>query len=414
MENKVLKPKIRFKGFTDTWEQHKFSRLANVRRGLTYSSIDISKNGVRVLRSSNIQEDKFIYSEDDVFVNKNAINIDYVKNNDILITSANGSTRLVGKHALISGLPSSSAVHGGFMLLATANENPEFLNASMSSSWYSKFIELFVSGGNGAIGNLSKSDLDEQEILVPSSKEQKKLGQLFKMIDNLITLHQSKYDKLVNVKKALLEKMFPKDGKNVPEIRFKGFTDTWEQRKLNELTNIITKGTTPLDKVNEGTINFIKIENIDSFSGNINITSKITEEEHNSYLKRSQLKENDLLFSIAGTLGRVTVVKSDVLPANTNQALAIIRLKDGDINYIKTYLKGKTISNFIKKNPTIGAQPNLSLEQVGNFDIDMPNKEEQRKLGNLFNSIDNLITLHQHKLEKLKNMEKSLLNKMFI
>jgi len=174
------------------------------------------------------------------------------------------------------------------------------------------------------------------------------------------------------------------------------FFVSWEQRKLNELTNIITKGTTPLDKVNEGTINFIKIENIDSFSGNINITSKITE-EHNSYLKRSQLKENDLLFSIAGTLGRVTVVKSDVLPANTNQALAIIRLKDGDINYIKTYLKGKTISNFIKRNPTIGAQPNLSLEQVGNFDIDMPNKEEQRKLGQLFKMIDNLITLHQHK-----------------
>ena len=201
-------PEIRFKGFTDTWEQHKFSRLANVRRGLTYSPIDISKNGVRVLRSSNIQEDKFIYSEDDVFVNKNAINIDYVKNNDILITSANGSTRLVGKHALISGLPSSSAVHGGFMLLATGIENPEFLNASMSSSWYSKFIELFVSGGNGAIGNLSKSDLDEQEILVPSSEEQKKLGQLFKMIDNLITLHQHKLEKLKNMKKSLLNKMF--------------------------------------------------------------------------------------------------------------------------------------------------------------------------------------------------------------
>ena len=191
------------------------------------------------------------------------------------------------------------------------------------------------------------------------------------------------------------------------------FFVSWEQRKLNELTNIITKGTTPLDKVNEGTINFIKIENIDSFSGNINITSKITEEEHNSYLKRSQLKENDLLFSIAGTLGRVTVVKSDVLPANTNQALAIIRLKDGDINYIKTYLKGKTISNFIKRNPTIGAQPNLSLEQVGNFDIDMPNKEEQRKLGNLFNSIDNLITLHQSKYDKLVNVKKALLEKMF-
>lgn len=175
------------------------------------------------------------------------------------------------------------------------------------------------------------------------------------------------------------------------------FFVSWEQRKLNELTSIITKGTTPLDKINEGTVNFVKIENIDSFSGKIDITSKITEKEHNSYLKRSQLKENDLLFSIAGTLGRVAVVKSSILPANTNQALAIIRLKNGDINYIKTYLKGKTISDFIRKNPTIGAQPNLSLEQVNNFDIIMPDKEEQQKLSALFNSIDNLITLHQHK-----------------
>ena len=198
-----------------------------------------------------------------------------------------------------------------------------------------------------------------------------------------------------------------------PKIRFKGFADTWEQRKLNELTSIITKGTTPLDKINEGTVNFVKIENIDSFSGKIDITSKITEKEHNSYLKRSQLKENDLLFSIAGTLGRVAVVKSSILPANTNQALAIIRLKNGDINYIKTYLKGKTISDFIRKNPTIGAQPNLSLEQVNNFDIIMPDKEEQQKLSALFNSIDNLITLHQSKYDKLVNVKKALLEKMF-
>ena len=168
-----------------------------------------------------------------------------------------------------------------------------------------------------------------------------------------------------------------------------------------------------MDKINEGTVNFVKIENIDSFSGKIDITSKITEKEHNSYLKRSQLKENDLLFSIAGTLGRVAVVKSSILPANTNQALAIIRLKNGDINYIKTYLKGKTISDFIRKNPTIGAQPNLSLEQVNNFDIIMPDKEEQQKLSALFNSIDNLITLHQSKYDKLVNVKKALLEKMF-
>lgn len=117
--------------------------------------------------------------------------------------------------------------------------------------------------------------------------------------------------------------------------------------------------------------------------------------EHNGYLRRSQLKEGDILFSIAGTLGRVTCVKSSILPANTNQALAIIRLKEGNLNYIQTYLKGKAISDFIKKNPTVGAQPNLSLEQVSNLEIVLPKNDEQAKIGEYFNNLDNLITLHQ-------------------
>ena len=142
------------------------------------------------MRSSNIDEDTFVIKEDDVFVNKLAINIDYVKDGDILITSANGSTRLVGKHTLIQGISKGSTVHGGFMLLATPYKNPEFLNASMSSKWYSKFIDLYIAGGNGAIGNLSKTDLDNQDVLVPNEKEQEKLGSLFSRIDNLITLHQ--------------------------------------------------------------------------------------------------------------------------------------------------------------------------------------------------------------------------------
>lgn len=200
-------PKIRFKGFTETWEQHKFSDIADTRRGLTYSPQDIVEKGVRVLRSSNIKEDVFVLSDDDVFVCKKAVNIEYVSNNDILITSANGSTRLVGKHAIIVGISNNSTVHGGFMLVATA-KNPFFLNASMSSNWYTKFISLYVSGGNGAIGNLSKSDLDEQIVLCPSSREQDKVGKLFRNIDRLITLHQRKLEKLKNVKSALLEKMF--------------------------------------------------------------------------------------------------------------------------------------------------------------------------------------------------------------
>ena len=118
--------------------------------------------------------------------------------NSILITSANGSSRLVGKHAIIDDIPSNSTVHGGFMLLASSN-NPYFINASMSSPWYKKFIELYIAGGNGAIGNLNKNDLDNYDVWVPKDNEQIKIGFLFKSIDSLITLHQREHHDKVRI-----------------------------------------------------------------------------------------------------------------------------------------------------------------------------------------------------------------------
>ena len=200
-------PEIRFSGFTEAWEQRKFSDIVETRRGLTYKPSDICNDGIRVLRSSNIIEDSFVLSDDDIFVKREAVNIEYASENDILITAANGSSRLVGKHTIISKIAEKSTTHGGFMLLGKTR-NPYFINASMGSSWYRHFIELFVAGGNGAIGNLNKNDLDNQEILVPSEKEQNKIGVLFKQFDDLITLHQRKLEKLQNIKKSCLEKMF--------------------------------------------------------------------------------------------------------------------------------------------------------------------------------------------------------------
>ena len=192
--------------YTFSWEQRKFSDVVATRRGLTYKPSDIRKNGVRVLRSSNIAEDSFVLSDEDVFVVREAVNIDCVRANDILITAANGSSRLVGKHTIISGIPEESAVHGGFMLLGTTKE-PHFVNASMGSSWYRRFIELFVAGGNGAIGNLNKNDLDNQDIAIPSEKEQKKIGSFFRQLDNLITLHQRQtivYAVIRSIRKVIL------------------------------------------------------------------------------------------------------------------------------------------------------------------------------------------------------------------
>ena len=182
---------------------------------------------------------------------------------------------------------------------------------------------------------------------------------------------------------------------------------------MGTLCSLITKGTTPKDKSGNGEVNFVKVENIDTDNGEVTSMSKISVEEHEGYLKRSRLEENDILFSIAGTLGRVSVVKPSILPANTNQALAIIRTNEGYIPYLTTVLKGPAVEDFIRRNPTIGAQPNLSLEQVNNLDISYPEYDEQVKIGDYFALLDNLITLHQRKCDETKKLKKYMLQKMF-
>ena len=145
-------PEMRFAGFSGDWEEKKLGEIAVIKRGLTYSPSDISDNGIRVLRSSNIDEDHFVINQDDVYVKEKAVNIDFIKNDDILITAANGSLRLVGKHGLVKGIKENSAVHGGFMVILSSTISI-FLNYSMDSEWYKSFLSLNVAGGNGSIGN---------------------------------------------------------------------------------------------------------------------------------------------------------------------------------------------------------------------------------------------------------------------
>ncbi|PLR32482.1 restriction endonuclease subunit S [Chimaeribacter arupi] len=199
-------PEIRFKGFSGEWEEIKFKEMAEIKRGLTYKPTDLVDEGVVVLRSSNINIDKFELRKDDVQVDKKAVNINYINNGDILITSANGSTQLVGKHAVVKNLNIDS-VHGGFMLAATTNA-PDFLNASMNTYWYNRFLSMNVSGGNGAIGNIKGSILEEELLYVPKKDERDKIGYYFQKLDELINQHQQQIIKLNNIKQACLSKMF--------------------------------------------------------------------------------------------------------------------------------------------------------------------------------------------------------------
>ena len=201
-------PKVRFKGFEEEWKKTKYSSLATIRRGLTYKPENIVSKGIRVLRSSNIEEDTFLRSKEDVFVHPSCINIPLAKDGDILITAANGSPRLVGKHAVINNLNEDKVVPGVFMILASSKE-PYFLNSCMGAPWYKTFLKSGVAGGNGAIGNLNKNALEEYEFYIPSNKlERDKLASYFTNLDHQISLHAKRLEKLKHIKDACLEKMF--------------------------------------------------------------------------------------------------------------------------------------------------------------------------------------------------------------
>lgn len=199
------KPALRFAEFEDEWKEVKLGEVTELKRGLTYKPTSVVENGTRVLRSSNIDGDVFKKQEDDIFVEDSSVTIPYVQFGDILITAANGSSKLVGKHAIIED--SEKMVHGGFMLLARSKQY-KFLNALLSSEWYSRFINVSVAGGNGAIGNLSKSNLEKEIVLCPTIPEQEAIGAFFQDLDKAISKQEEKVNQLKESKQTLLRKMF--------------------------------------------------------------------------------------------------------------------------------------------------------------------------------------------------------------
>ncbi|MBZ4218548.1 hypothetical protein, partial [Mycoplasma tauri] len=188
-DEKTLKPAIRFKEFTNAWEQRRLGEIATLKRGLTYKPSDCVKNGIRILRSSNIHKDKFILFDNDIFVNKKAINIDFAKTGDILITASSGSVDIVGKHTIIENIPEKTAVHGGFMLLCKT-KYPNFLNESMNMNWYKRLIMSNISITSGSINNLKASDIEFAILPIPNNPEISRISNCFKFFNSLITLHQ--------------------------------------------------------------------------------------------------------------------------------------------------------------------------------------------------------------------------------
>ena len=415
------KPAIRFQKFTDAWEQRKLTEFVEFFSGLTYTPNDVRENGTLVLRSSNVSNGEVV-DADNVYVNPQVVNSENVKVGDIVVVVRNGSRSLIGKHAQIKAFMPNTVI-GAFMT-GIRSECPEFTNALLNTS---RFEEEIAMNMGATINQITGYMFSKMEFKVPCLDEQKKIGEYFENLDNLITLHQRKYDKLKNIKKSMLEKMFPKNGSDVPEIRFKGFTDAWEQRKLGEMLISLQNNTLSRADLSseEGIAKNIHYGDIlVKFGEVIDVKTEslpmIADETVIAKYKSSFLQNGDVIVADTAedeTVGKCTEIAglSDEIVISGLHTIPYRPLQKYAPGYLGYYMNSASFHNQLLPLMQGIKVTSISKTALQNTDILYPKSAtEQAAIGTYFRNLDNLITLHQRKLEKLKNIKKSMLEKMFV
>lgn len=405
---KAILPKIRFNEFENIWTKSKLGDLYEIYSGNTPSRSDNMnyQNGeIPWIKTTDLNNSIICSNEEKISV-YGATKLKLLPENSVLIAMYGGFNQ-IGRTGLLAY---PATINQALAALMPVNEiNPNFLLNFLNfkkESWRN------VAASSRKDPNITKNDVEKIIISFPSLEEQSAIGSLFRTLDDLLGSYKNNLSNYQSLKATMLSKLFPKAEQTVPEIRLDGFEGEWERIKLGEFCDLITKGTTARSQSEKGKVNFVKVENLKD--NEIYPIVKISEEEHLGSLKRSILCEGDILFSIAGTLGRTAIVRNNILPANTNQALAIIRGYKLDACFLLVVLSGEVVKDYIRKNPTVGAQPNLSLEQVSSLKIQAPSMEEQQAIGSYFNNLDNLIATHQEKISQLETLKKKLLQDMFI
>ncbi|WP_103752036.1 restriction endonuclease subunit S [Lactobacillus panisapium] len=406
MTEKRLLPHIRFSGFSDNWEKEKIVSIIEIYSGLTYKPEDIQKFGTLVLRSSNVKDGKIINCNN-VYVSPSVVNSKNVQKNDIVLVVRNGSKNLIGKHALINA-DMKNTVIGAFMS-GLRSKNGLFVNALLDTVTFKR--EVFKSMG-ATINQITNKDLRSMAFLIPKTCEQQKIGSLFAKLDRLLDLQQQKLDQLELLKKALLQKLFPKQGTEIPELRFKGFEDEWKTNALQEISKIVGGGTPDTNKADywNGDINWYSPTEIGkkpfAYSSNKKI-SKIG-------LKKSSAKllpaNKTVLFTSRAGIGDMAILKT---PAATNQGFQSLELKDNVCPYF-VYSYGFEIKRKAKKLASGSTFLEISNKDMKRITLEFPNVKEQQKIGNLFAKVDRLIELENKKFSNLKQVKKSLLQNMFV
>lgn len=406
----MAKPIIRFKGYQDDWEQRKLPEFVSFFNGLTYTPDDVEETGTLVLRSSNVKNGEIV-DADNVYVNDKVVTSENVHEGDIIVVVRNGSRALIGKHAQIKDSMPNTVI-GAFMS-GMRSEHSSFVNALLDTSAFENEIAKNM---GATINQITGYMFSKMEFMIPSGNEQQKIGEYFQSLDNLITLHQRKCDETKKLKKYMLQKMFPQNGEKVPEIRFSGFTDDWEQRKLGDDLVSIHTGTNLLGSTTNTGMPLIKMGNIQR--GYFD-TSKL------EFLAENEQPDNedianygDFFFNTRNTLelvgkGATWMKNSGEYAFNSN--IARFELRNIDTIFFNYLYNTETMTRQIHARAmgttSVAAIYPRTLESVGYL---VPCMKEQQKIGAYFKHLDNLITLHQRELENLQNIKRFMLGKMFV
>ena len=390
------KPKIRFKGFTEDWEQRKLSDIVDVLdgdRGKNYpTSDDFDDSGHTIfLNASNVTNEGFLF-QDNQFITEeksNSMGNGKLEEDDIIITSRGSLGHIAWYNTDILRLVPYARINSGMFILRNKQEiETEYLYHFLKSDKGQSQIS-FMSFGS-AQPQLTKKGVESLEVVLPpKSDEQLKIGDYFDHLDHLITLHQRKCDETKKLKKYMLQKMFPQNGMKVPEIRFEGFTGDWEQRKLGEIVSVCSgKDYKHLDE------------------GNIPVYGT-----GGYMLSVSEALSNDsdaIGIGRKGTIDKPYILKAPFWTVDT--LFYCIPHEKNDLSFVFSTFQN---INWKAMDESTGV-PSLSKTAINCVDVITPLFEEQKKIGCYFSNLDHLITLHQRKCDELVKIKKYMLQNMFV
>ena len=410
MGDNSKKPGIRFKGFTDDWEQRKLGDVAEFSKGSGYSKGDLVEYGTPIILYGRLYTNyETRISDVDTFVEAKVGSV-YSKGGEVVVPASGETAEDIARAATVD---KSGILLGGDLNIVMPNKdiNSSFLAISISSGNPQR--ELAKKAQGKSVVHIHNEEIKNLVLPFPIKDEQNKIASYFCQLDNLITLHQRKYDKLVMSKKSMLEKMFPKNGQTKPEIRFSGFIDDWEQRKLGELAEIVGGGTpsTSMGSYWDGDIDWYAPAEIGEQIYLESSQRKITEKGLNKSSAKI-LPIGTVLFTSRAGIGKTAILLKE---GCTNQGFQSIVPNKEKLDSYFIFTRSEELKRY---GETVGAGSTfaeVSGKQMADMELMMPKTTlEQQQIGEYFSKLDHLITLHQRELEKLKKIKLSMLEKMFV